>query len=113
MAQKDSMLKMRNNCNVQAIQLDFDNTKSRQKYERNIAVGGVLILLLLMLAVIIVLYYKYKEAKTKAAISIDQMRIRNYELQIADLQRNGINKEKEIKLLNRRKEACSASTEIC
>lgn len=67
-AQKDSMLKMRNNCNVQAIQLDFDNTKSRQKYERNIAVGGVLILLLLMLAVIIVLYYKYKEAKTKAAI---------------------------------------------
>ena len=104
-AQKDSMLKMRNNCNVQAIQLDFDNTKSRQKYERNIAVGGVLILLLLMLAVIIVLYYKYKEAKTKAAISIDQMRIRNYELQIADLQRNGINKEKEIKLLNRRKDA--------
>lgn len=58
-----------------------------------------------MLAVIIVLYYKYKEAKTKAAISIDQMRIRNYELQIADLQRNGINKEKEIKLLNRRKDA--------
>lgn len=104
-AQKDSMLKMRNNCNVQAIQLDFDNTKSRQKYERNIAIGGGLILLLLMLAVIIVLYYKYKEAKTKAAISIDQMRIRNYELQIADLQRNGINKEKEIKLLNRRKEA--------
>lgn len=101
---KDSMLEMRNNNNVKAIQAEFDNAKSRELYERQITLGVCLIVVLFLVVVIIFFYSRYKTYKTKAAIAMDQMLIKNYERQIADLQRLGNDKEKEIDQINRRKE---------
>lgn len=101
---KDTMLEIRNSNNVKAMQAEFDNAKSHELYERQITLGICLIVGMFLVLTIIFFYSRYKTYKTKAAITKDQMLIKNYERQVADLQRLGNDKEKEIELINRRKE---------
>lgn len=101
---KDSMLERRNTYNVKAIQSEFDINTSRTEYERKIAFAIAAAVLLALLATIVFLYSRYKTARTKMAMAKDQMLISSYERQVADLQRQGISKEKEIDAINRRKE---------
>ena len=101
---KDSLKERRSDNNVKAMQSEFDSIKSRERYERNIMVAIVCITLLALVAIASLLYFRYKQYKTKSAMAHDQMMIKNYEIQILELERMGQHKEKEIEAINRRKE---------
>lgn len=101
---KDSLTARRTGNNVKAILADFDRIKSRQEYERKTTLAVVCVSILALVAIIMILYYRYKTYKTKAAMAQDQLMIRDYERQVADLQRFGKDKEKEIEAINKRKE---------
>lgn len=101
---KDSLTEKRSGNNVKAIQSEFDSIKSKQEYERKITAAIVFITILALAVAITLLYFRYKQYKTKAAIAHDQMLIKNYENQIAELERMDLHKEKEIEAINKRKE---------
>ncbi len=101
---KDSLSEKRNDSNVKAIQTEFDKMKSQQEYERKIALAIACITLLFLIVIITLLYFRYKQYKIKAVMAHDQMMIKNYENQIAELERMDQHKEKEIESINRRKE---------
>ena len=103
-ALKDSLSERQTGNNVKAIQSEFDNIKSKQKYERNIMIAIIIITVLVLIATVSILFLRYKQYKTKAAMAHDQMMIKNYENQILELERMGQHKEKEIEAINRRKE---------
>ena len=104
MALKDSIAKTRNGNDVKTIQTEFDNIKSKQEYERNIALFIALLIITALSASIAILHFRYKQYKTKAVMAHDQMLIKSYEAQIAELQRLDEDKEKEIEAIRRRKE---------
>lgn len=101
---KDSIEEKRNDYNVAAIQAEFDSIKSKQQYERHLAIAVGTIIAVTLAACFMLLYLRYKQYKTKAAIAHDQMMIKSYEAQIAELERHGKSKEKEIEAINRRRE---------
>ena len=101
---KDSMMMKRDDVNLKAMQAEFDNINSRQVYERKMTIAIAVIIILTLCASIALLYLRYKQYKTKAAMSHDQMMIRSYESQIVELKKLGENREKEIEAINRRKE---------
>ncbi len=104
MALKDSIAKTRNGNDVKTIQTEFDSIKSKQEYERNIALFIALLVITALSASIAILHFRYKQYKTKAVMAHDQMLIKSYEAQIAELQRLDEDKEKEIEAIRRRKE---------
>ncbi len=104
MALKDSLYKSRMDNNVKSSQIAFDNMKSRQIYERNIEISILVILLLTFSFAIVFLFFRYRAYKVKGALAMDQLRIKNFENRIAELERLGQHKEKEIDDLNRKKE---------
>ena len=101
---KDSLAEKRDDNNVKAIQAEFDNIKYKQEYERKITIAVAVIIIISLCGSIALLYLRYKQYKTKAAMAHDQMMIKSYEAQIADLERQGKSKEKEIEAINRRRE---------
>lgn len=103
-ALKDSLSERQTGNNVKAIQSEFDNIKSKQKYERNIMIAIIIITVLVLIATVSILFLRYKQYKTKAAMAHDQMMIKNYESQIKELERMDQHKEKEIEAINKRKE---------
>ena len=98
-ALKDSLSERQTGNNVKAIQSEFDNIKSKQKYERNIMIAIIIITVLVLIATVSILFLRYKQYKTKAAMAHDQMMIKNYESQIKELERMDLHKEKEIEAI--------------
>lgn len=101
---KDSLSEKRTDSNVKAIQSEFDRIKSQQEYQKKITLAIGCITMLVLIVVISLLYFRYKQYKIKAVMAHDQMMIKNYESQIAELERMDQHKEKEIENINRRKE---------
>ena len=89
---------------IRSNQIAFDNIKAKQEYERKIEIGVFTIILLSLSLVLIFLFLRYRTYKTKNALATDQLRIKDFESQIAEFEKQGQEKQKEIESLYKKKE---------
>ncbi|WP_314666068.1 tetratricopeptide repeat protein [Prevotella aurantiaca] len=101
---KDSLYMDWRENDIRSNQIAFDNIKAKQEYERKIEIGVFTIILLSLSLVLIFLFLRYRTYKTKNALATDQLRIKDFESQIAEFEKQGQEKQKEIESLYKKKE---------
>ena len=101
---KDSLYTSWRENDIRSNQMAFDNIKAKQEYERKIETGIFAIILLSLSFVVVFFFLRYRTYKAKNALAIDQRRIKVFEGQIAEFEKQGQEKEKEIESLYRKKE---------
>ena len=100
---KDSLYKSWKENDIRNNQMAFDNIKAEQEYEHKTEMGIFTIVLLSLSLVAIFLFLRYRTYKARNALALDQLRIKDFECQIADFEKQGQAKEKEIEELYRKR----------
>ena len=90
---KDSLYTSWRENDIRSNQMAFDNIKAKQEYERKIETGIFAIILLSLSFVVVFFCMRYRTYKAKNALAIDQRRIKDFEGQIAEFEKQGQEKE--------------------